>query len=92
MALKTNTAVIVPSSNNQSWEKASAFINVSVRKPDGSKRKVGALPLRQSKAYEAALITRLSEDPSAIEKMADVLEIDFQLVSNEPLSADALGF
>ena len=90
MAFKLNTAVVVPAAAGQ-WEKASAFINVFINTPNG-KKKIGALPLRESKAFEAALIKRLSKDDQAIEAMADVLEIDFQMVNTAPIPEDSLGF
>lgn len=92
MAFKSNAAkaaVIVPATNN--WEKAAAFINVTLNTPNG-KKKVGALPLRLSKLFEAALIERLSKDDAAIEAMIPHLEFDFQLVNSDPIPADALGF
>lgn len=92
MAFKSNAAkaaVVVPASTQ--WEKAVAFINVSINTPNG-KRKIGALPLKASKAFEAALVERLSGDEDAIKKMVPLLEFDFQLVNSDPIEADALGF
>ena len=73
------------------FEKATAFINCYIETPTG-KRKVGALPLKASKPFEAALIERLSKDDNAIEAMMDVIQLDFQLVNNEPVAQDSLGF
>ena len=73
------------------WEKAVAFINVSINTSNG-KRKIGALPLKASKAFEAALVERLSGDEEAIAKMVPLLEFDFQLVNSDPIQADDLGF
>lgn len=76
------------------FEKAAAFINLylpSKTAPSG-RTKIGAIPLREGKAFEAALIERLSSDPEAIKAMLSVLILDFQPVSNEPVKADALGF
>ena len=76
------------------FEKAAAFINLylpSKTAPSG-RTKIGAIPLREGKAFEAALIERLSSDPEAIKAMLSVLIVDFQAVSNEPVKADALGF
>ena len=72
----------VPSNNNaaasdEKW-KAQAFLNLWVKRADGSRAKVGAIPLREAKAFERASIARLQQD-GAMEAFADVLEIDFQM-------------
>lgn len=89
MALAFNAPTAAAAAN--AFEKAAAFINVYITTPTG-KRKVGALPLRQSRPFEAALIERLAKDEDATEAMMGVLELDFQLVKNEPVAQDALGF
>ena len=91
MAYNHPAAVFVPSSASAGFEKASAFINLWVNTPTG-RRKIGAVPLRNSKPKEAALIARLSESEDAIEKMLEVLELDFQLVSDKPVPTDSFGF
>lgn len=74
--------------NDTSW-KADAFLNIYVSVENG-RRKVGAIPLKMSKSYEAALIKRLGE-PGALEAMQAKLVLDFQLANVEtPVSA--LGF
>lgn len=65
---------------NDSW-KATAFLNFYAKKPDGSRVKIGAIPLKQSKRTEAALIQRLSQEDGVAALMA-ALEIDFQLVDD----------
>ncbi|MCA9911978.1 MAG: hypothetical protein KC496_01460 [Anaerolineae bacterium] len=74
---QTNTT----NSPNDSW-KAAAFVNLWVKRPDGSKAKIGAIALRNNKKFEAALIKRLQEE-GAIEALKSALEIDFQVVSEE---------
>lgn len=93
MAFKSSKAAVLvsPSNAGNNWEKATAFINVFIATPTG-KRKVGSIALRESKTFEAALIKRLSADDEAIGKMKDVLELDFQLVNNDPIPTESLGF
>lgn len=93
MAMQFNT----PASNNngaqgtnESW-KAAAFINLWVRRADGSRVKLGALPLKESKLFEKALIERLTANPDDVAALKGALEMDFQLANREPSSVN-LGF
>jgi hypothetical protein len=73
---------------DDSW-KAQGFINLYVPTPDGGRRKVGAIALKESKPFEAALLERLSTE-EGVQAFADVLQIDYQ-----PATSDAkpvLGF
>jgi hypothetical protein len=81
----------VPSSNqnNDSW-KAQAFLNLWVKRADGSRAKVGAIPLREAKAFEKALIARLQQD-GAMDAFVGALEIDFQL-ADKPTKDVNVGF
>lgn len=75
-----------------SW-KAQAFLNFYLPRANGEGRhKIGAIPLKEAKNYDAALIKRLSEDPDAVVKMLELLEIDFQLVNDPKAPATALPF
>lgn len=85
MAFNTNNQ---NSSNDTSW-KADAFLNIYVQVGE-TKRKVGAITLKNSKSYEAALIKRLQE-PGALEAMQAKMVLDFQLANVETPVA-ALGF
>lgn len=78
---------------NESW-KAQAFLNFYLPSATGDgRRKIGAIPLKEARNYDAALIQRLSEDPDAIQQFLSKLEVDFQLV-NDPAAtgANALPF
>lgn len=93
MALHFNA----PSSNNaaaqgnndEKW-KATAFINLWVRRADGSRAKIGAIPLKESKLFEKALIERLSAE-GGVEALVNALEVDFQL-TNRDVSSVNVGF
>lgn len=68
---------------NENW-KAQAFINIWVGGANGTRKKIGSIPLRENKSFEAALIKRLQED-GAVEAMIQALEIDFQM-ADKPVS------
>lgn len=73
---------------NEKW-KAQAFLNFWLRRTDGSRVKVGAIPLHNDKEVGKNLIARLQQE-GAVEAMVKVLEVDFQLAqSNKPVD---LGF
>lgn len=81
-----------PSSNETKeakWE-AVGFLNLWVKRADGSRAKVGAIPLRKAKAFDKALAERLQQ-PGAMEAFIGALELDFQ-VADKPSSEVNLGF
>jgi len=78
--------------NNDNW-KAQAFLNFYLPKANGEGRhKIGAIPLKDARKYEANLIKRLSEDPEALAKMLTMLQIDFQLVDGPQAAPSQLPF
>lgn len=79
-----------PAVANENW-RSQGFINIYLPTPDGGRRKIGSIPLKESKAYEAALLKRLSSDPLAIQKMQEVIILDFQLADKE-VKENELGF
>lgn len=79
-----------PQVANENW-RSQGFINIYLPTPDGGRRKIGSIPLKESKAYEAALLKRLSSDPLAIQKMQEVIMLDFQLADKE-VKENELGF
>ena len=70
---------------NESW-KAQGFINIYVKVGEG-KRKVGSIPLKESKAFERALLERLQQE-GGVEAFAANLEIDFQIADKETKAAE----
>ena len=71
----------VNSNNDASW-KATAFINLYVPTADGqSRRKIGAIALRDSKKLDAAVIKRLQEE-GGVQALADHLQIDVQMADS----------
>ena len=87
MAFAQNT-VVIPSTN-----RADAFINIWVKRADGTRAKLGAIPLKSSTAYQSGVIDRLSSGgDEAIAALMSVLEIDFKMANSEPVKASAVGF
>lgn len=84
MALNVNTNAAASSAT---FEKAAAFINLYVYRKDGSKMKIGAIPLRESKNTERALIKRLQEE-GAVDALLNALEVDFRLVEEKEVTLD----
>jgi hypothetical protein len=66
---------------DDSW-KAQAFVNIYVPTPDGGRRKIGALALKESKPFEAALIERLSSD-EGMQSFVDAVQFDFQMATSD---------
>ena len=77
---KTN-ANAPATATNDNW-KATAFLNLWVKRADGSRAKIGAIPLKDSKNFDRALIARLQQD-GAIEALLQHLELDFQMAASE---------
>lgn len=90
MAFNSNATTTTTVQSNDSW-KATAFLNIYLPTPEGGKRKIGAISLKDSKAYDKALIERLSSDPEAVKAMLSVLFVDFQL-ADKPVAVKSLGF
>lgn len=70
---------------NENW-RAQGFINLYVKVGEG-KRKVGSIPLKESKAFERALLERLQQE-GGVEAFAANLEIDFQIADKETKAAE----
>lgn len=85
---ENNAASSQSAAQNEKW-KAQAFLNFWLRRPDGSRVKMGAIPLHNDKEVGKALIARLQQE-GAVEAMVKALEVDFQMAQrNEPID---LGF
>jgi hypothetical protein len=85
MAFQPNAAV-APAQTNDSW-KAQAFLNMYIKRADGSKAKVGALAFKANKKFDAALIKRFQEE-GGLQAFADAVIFDFQMAeSDTPVDA-----
>lgn len=91
MAFATSSAA--PQSNNnasnENW-KAQGFLNFYLPGRNGQRRKLGAIPLKESKTNEKRLLDWLNEDPSRVTKILAMLEIDYQLATSNDDNAFAL--
>ena len=88
MAFARNTAS-APAQSNDSW-KAQGFLNFFMpSKVEGKLRKLGAIPLKDSKASEAELRTWIEKNPEQVTKwLMENIVITYQ--SAEP--NEATGF
>lgn len=75
-------------SSNEGW-KAQGFLNLYLPSKDGKKRKLGAIPLKESKPSEKALLVWLNEDPTRVAKILASLQMEYQsAVPNEATGFD----
>lgn len=65
-----------PVAQDDSW-KAQGFINLYLSAKDGSRRKIGFVALKQSRATDAQLIEWLEKDPANIESLKSKLIIEY---------------
>ena len=83
-----NNAQRAEQPQNENW-KAQGFLNLYLpSKEQGKRKKLGAIPLKESKANEKALLAWLNEDPSRVSQILAKLEIEYQSAT----AADASGF
>lgn len=75
MAFFANTAAALA---NNTFEKASGFINISLPTKGGSTRKLDAIRLRDSVPAEKALREWLEADAGNIEKLKEVMLLDYR--------------
>ena len=87
MAFAKKSETVAPETNTVTkgnFEKAAAFLNVSVKMADGSMKQLGGIPLRESVALHAALLGADIEDLELVVDMHKVVEKtadDFQFAS-----------
>ena len=90
MAFATSSAATAqPSTTNESW-KAQGFLNLYLPAKNGQRRKLGAIPLKESKANEKQLLAWLNEDPSRVTQILAKLEIEYQSAASNDEHAFAL--
>lgn len=89
MAFSFNNNSQSQQQQDPNW-KAAAFLNIWIKKSDGSRAKIGAIPLKDSRNFDKALIARLQED-GAVDALAQALELDFQMADQPNRQVD-VGF
>ena len=88
MSFKPNAVQAAnPNNNNETW-KAQGFLNLYLPSKTGQRRKLGAIPLKESRSSEKQLLAWLNEDPSRVAQILAKLEIEYQ----SALPADTAGF
>lgn len=65
---------------DESW-KAQGFLNLYLPSKNGSRRKLGSIPLKEARPSEASLLAWLNEDPSRVNTLLERLEMDYQPAS-----------
>ena len=92
MAFATSSAAQTTSTANaanENW-KAQGFLNFYLPAKNGQRRKLGAIPLKESKANEKQLLAWLNEDPSRVTQILAKLEIEYQSADSNDEHAFAL--
>lgn len=62
---------------NENW-KAQGFINLYLPRKNGSRAKLGAIPLKASRDNDRRLLEWLNEDPSRVSVIMDKLIMEYQ--------------
>ena len=78
---------------DESW-KAQGFINLYINAPDGSKKKLGAIPLKDARNAERTLREWLGKDPEKhAAKLLSALSLEYRAADEEgpAMDFDALG-
>jgi hypothetical protein len=86
MAFQSQAAAAQTPSND-SW-KAQGFLNFYLPAKNGGRKKLGAIPLKESKLNEKQLLAWLNQDPSRVATILSQLEIEFQ----SAVPAETSGF
>lgn len=66
-----------PRGTDESW-KAQGFINLYLPTKNGTRRKLGAIPLKANKPSDKALLEWLNEDPSRVDQIMSKLVMEYQ--------------
>lgn len=93
MAFNTNPAAAAANTSgatNDNW-KAQGFINLYLPSKDGKRRKLGAIPLRDSKNNEKSLREWLEADPANMAKVMAKLIMEYQSATPQDTSSFDLG-
>ena len=92
MAFASSSAAQTASTTNASAEgwKAQGFLNLYLPAKNGQRRKLGAIPLKESKVNEKQLLAWLNEDPSRVTQILAKLELEYQSAASNDEHAFAL--
>jgi hypothetical protein len=91
MAFASNAVQSAPSNtSNENW-KAQGFLNFYLPSKNGQRRKLGAIPLKETKVNEKQLLAWLNEDPSRVAQILSKLELEYQSAAANDEHAFDLG-
>ncbi len=90
MAFDRNTVSAAQVTQNDSW-KAQGFLNLYLPTKDGKRTKLGAIPLKESKANEKAMLAWLNEDPTRVATILSKLVIEYKSATPAEGSGFDLG-
>lgn len=68
---------------DESW-KAQGFLNFYLPSKGGPRRKLGAIPLKDSKPSEREMLAWLNADPSRVTILLSKLELEYQSAVADP--------
>ena len=77
MAFQNAVTNAPDTSSDDKW-KAQGFLNFYLPAKNGGRKKLGAIPLKESRVNEKALLAWLNEDPSRVAQILSRLEIEYQ--------------
>ena len=87
MAFQNAVTNAAAAPSNDNW-KAKGFLNFYLPAKNGGRKKLGAIPLKETKANEKMLLAWLNEDPSRVGQILSKLEIEYQ----SALPAETSGY
>ncbi|MCM2973741.1 hypothetical protein [Larsenimonas suaedae] len=61
---------------NENW-KSDGFLNLYLPTTGGGQRKVGSIPLKLSRAGDAQLIEKLRADPALVDRLKELLILEY---------------
>ncbi len=80
------------STNNSKADAPTGYINFYIPSRDGSRKKLGAIALKDSNANQKALREWLDADDENIQKLLNALVAEYTSVSGAPAEYDLPGF
>lgn len=90
VAKKGNTRTSTPAAQGQQWEKAAAFLNISLPTVGGENVRVDSIKLKESNVVHRQIMDKLMDESLTAEQRAEKLKalvglliVDFQVVRSD---------
>lgn len=77
MGFITNSATNTAATKRADRNEAKGFLNIYLPTAGGGRKKLGSLPLRESYRTEAQVLAQLKDDPQAVGRLVEALEVEF---------------